>query len=294
MCKEGVGLMIILNGKEVEFSTFPNGETLFKKDGLKKQPYNMISFKYENDSDLIKLMFLKNYLDNYSIRNNLTIYYMPYSRMDRSEDGSPFTLKYVANFINNLKFDYVEVIEPHSDVTCAVLDRSGARMVNYKLFDMVMEEVGFNPQEDYIVYPDAGAQKRYKFNLFPNILVGHKERDFATGHIKQLEIVGEKDKEGGKAIIVDDLSSKGGTFVLTAEVLKVIRKFDEVYLLVAHAEDSIFQGTLFTSTYQDKPLIDKVFTTNTILDSKWSHDWSRAKYGDKLKVYDIEEVLSNN
>src|SRR5437763_13037552 len=106
--------MILLNGKEVEFSTFPNGETHFKNAGLKVDSMNMVSFKYTNDSDLVKLMFLKNYLDHYSIRNTLIIYYMPYSRMDRSEGGSPFTLKYVANFINSLKFNSIQVIEPHS------------------------------------------------------------------------------------------------------------------------------------------------------------------------------------
>lgn len=281
--------MILLNGKEVEFKTFPNGETLFNKDGLDIEPFNMVSFKYENDSDLIRLMFLKNYLDTkHSIANVLVIYYMPYSRMDRSENGSPFTLKYVANFINNLKFSSVEVIEPHSDVTCAVLDRATANFINYRLLPMVMEEIKFNPTTDYVVYPDAGAQKRYGNIVAENTLVGFKHRDFATGHITQLEIVGEKDKEGGKAIIVDDLCSKGGTFILTAEVLKVIRKFDEIYLLVAHCEDSIFEGKVLKTD-----LIDKVFTTDTII-NKFKDNWFTQIYSEKMKVYNIEELLLND
>jgi ribose-phosphate pyrophosphokinase len=277
--------MILLNSKEVEFGSFPNGETLFKKDGLEIATSipNEISFKYENDSDLIKLMFLKNYLDIFNVRNNLTIYYMPYSRMDRSEDGSPFTLKYVANFINNLKFDYVEIVEPHSDVTCALVDRSLPRYINYQLIGRVIEEVGFNPQNDYIVFPDAGAQKRYTMR-FPNVLVGNKKRDFTTGNILGLDIVGDINNVGTKAIIVDDLTSKGTTFVKTAEKL-IDLGMEEIYLLVAHAENTMFKGELFDG------LIDKIFTTDSHVTEHGF--WSSRRFQDKLKIYDIEEVLKS-
>jgi ribose-phosphate pyrophosphokinase len=289
--------MILLNGKEVEFKTFPNGETLFTKDGLKTQPYNCISFKYENDGDLIKLMLLKSYVDQYSIRNNLTIYYMPYSRMDRSEDGSPFTLKYVANFINSLKFDYVEVIEPHSDVTCAVLDRSHARMVNFSLLPKVMEDIGFHPAYDYVVFPDAGAGKRYGKILAPNILIGNKKRDFTNGKISGLELIGNIDSTyGKKAIIVDDLTSYGTTFVQTSKALKE-KGIEQVYLLVAHTEPNAFKPHPATGDYLLEH-IDRLYTTDSIINeeeiSVVGGTLEEIKKGlDKLKVYNIEEVLKD-
>ena len=118
--------MIKVNGKEIEFTKFPNGETnmnhkSFPVTDLK--PTNEVDFKYEEDGDLIKLMFVKKYLDTKQRHANykLNIYYLPYSRMDRSEDGSPFTLKYVSKFINDLNFDEVVLIEPHSTVSPALI-----------------------------------------------------------------------------------------------------------------------------------------------------------------------------
>jgi ribose-phosphate pyrophosphokinase len=282
--------MILLNGKEVEFKTFPNGETLFKKDGLTIEVVNTVSFKYTNDSDLIKLMFLKNYLDLQGTVNGLTMYYMPYSRMDRSEEGSPFTLKYVADFINSLKFNHIDVIEPHSDVACAVLNNATANYINFKLLPMVMSEIGYHPVYDYIVFPDAGASKRYSKIVAPNQLVGHKKRSFEEGNIESLELIGNIDTTyGKKAIIVDDLSSYGTTFVRASEKLKEAG-IEQVYLLVAHAEDSILKPHPVTGV---KLLdhVDKVFTTNSILSGDWSDGWYNAKFKDKVKVYNIEELL---
>ena len=296
--------MILLNGKEVIFKTFPNGETLVDNKSIIEAIDTMymyetktanVSFKYENDSDLIKLMFLKNILDPFRMKTyNLTIYYMPYSRMDRSESGSPFTLKYIANFINSLKFDSIEVIEPHSDVTCAVLDKATANMINFKLLPKVMADIGFHPSYDYIVFPDQGASKRYGSKIVaPNQIIGHKKRNFETGRIESLDLIGDIDPTYGKrAIIVDDLSSYGGTFIMTAKALRD-KGIEEVYLLVAHAEYSIFKGELFTSG-----LVDKVFTTNTIIDENSFTVAGRSivevqEGFNKIKIYNIEELIKS-
>jgi ribose-phosphate pyrophosphokinase len=283
--------MIRVNGKEVEFKTFPNGETKLIEESIERNInllFPKVSFKYENDSDLIKLMFVKNYLDSLTSMKNvtttLTIYYMPYSRMDRSENKSAFTLKYVANFINSLKFDKVIVVEPHSDVTNALIEKVEPVYTNYTLLPLVEEAVGFNSESDYIVFPDAGASKRYTLKNH-NILVGNKHRDFQTGRITKLEVMGQY-AGGRKAIIMDDLSSYGGTFILTAQALKDMG-VKEVYLLVTHAEDSIFDGQVFKTD-----LIDGVFTTNTIMSKNGI--WLNKQYDSKLTVYEIEGVLSND
>lgn len=268
--------MILLNGKEVEFGTFPNGETLFKKDGLKAFTHNMVSFKYENDSDLIKLMMLKGYIDHYSTRNTLTIYYMPYSRMDRSEDYSPFTLKYVADFINSLNFYEVYIIEPHSDVTSALINDVLPLYINFSLVEKVKKEIVFDDSFDYLVFPDSGASKRYAKMQARNVLVGHKHRNFQTGQIESLQLVGDTSSvvNSSVAVIVDDLSSYGGTFVRTSKELRKLG-FSKVYLLVAHAENSIFKGELFDH-------VDKVFTTDSIL-TEQDH-WN---VGDKLHIFEL-------
>jgi len=279
--------MIKVNRQEVKFDTFPNGETMLVKDSIKCAVNRQtILFKYTNDADLIKLMFVKRYFDQ-MLYDDVILYitYMPYSRMDRSENYSPFTLKYVTDFINGLNFSAIVVVEPHSDVTTALLDRAIAKYINFDLVEKVKEEVGFDSDNDYLVFPDAGASKRYSKMKAKNVLVGHKNRDFETGKITSLRLVGESlpASTGRKAIIVDDLSSYGGTFVRTSEELRKIG-FDEVYLLVAHAENSMLEGKLFDN-------VDKVFTTDSLL-TRHKY-WHNLKHQSKLKVYDIEGVLSN-
>lgn len=279
--------MLLINGEEVKFEKFPNGETRLVKEGIEESWHTMnkVSFKYEDDSDLIKLMLLKNYLDNLKFENvDLLIYYMPYSRMDRSENGSPFTLKYVSNFINGLNFNKITVIEPHSDVTPALLNNVKAKYINFDLLPLVMEDVGFNKEVDYLFFPDAGAAKRYHSLKGFKQLVGHKDRDFKTGEIKSLQVVGDVDTFPKKVIIVDDLSSYGGTFVHSSKALKNLG-VKEVYLLVAHAENSIFKGQLFDH-------IDKLFTTNSILTEQ--NYWNNKKFESQLKIYSIEGVLIND
>jgi ribose-phosphate pyrophosphokinase len=274
--------MIKVNGKEVVFESFPNGETLLKADSLPEKMTTIrgISFKYENDSDLIKLMLLKNFIDSKHCANfiPLTIYYMPYSRMDRTENGSPFTLKYVADFINGLGFKTVKIVEPHSDVTPALVNNSESVYVNFDLIEQVKKEVGFDDELDYLMFPDAGAGKRYSKMKNKNVIIGNKVRDFETGKITEMSLQSEFDSSSEKVIIVDDLSSYGGTFVMSAEALRK-EGFKEIYLLVAHAENAIFKGELFNH-------MTKVFTTDTILDA------DHTLVSTKLKVYDIEEVLN--
>jgi len=282
--------MIKLNGKEVEFKTFPNGETRLVHESIvdSSDAINEVIFKYENDSDLIKLMFLKKYLDASSWKKvGLLITYMPYSRMDRSENSSPFTLKYVSEFINNLNFQNVTVIEPHSDVTPALLNDVESLYINFELIKNVMKEVGFNPEEDYLMFPDSGAAKRYSKMKVKNELVGHKHRNFGTGRIESLEVVGSEVNNPSKVIIVDDLSSYGGTFLMSGKKLKELG-FKEIYLLVGHAENSVFKGDLL----KDDSPITKVFTTDSILTEQ--SNWENKKFEDKIKIYSIEDLLINN
>lgn len=266
--------MLKLNGVELGLKQFPNGETLVNGDEILAHmaDYNSIAWKYEDDGDLIKLMFVKSYLDDRRSACSLTIYYMPYSRMDRVEGTSAFTLKYVSSFINGLNFESVTVIEPHSDVSLALIDRSIGKYPTINLLDRVAAEVGFDSERDYLFFPDAGAQKRYSKVKGYKQLVGFKARDFATGQIKSLDVVGTVANGGFNVIIVDDLCSYGGTFMLSAEKLKEIGAA-HIYLLVGHCEKSIFKGKILESD-----LIDKVYTTDTILD--------HAEH-DKIQVYEI-------
>lgn len=272
--------MIKLNDVEIVFEKFPNGETRIDEVAINQvaSDGNQIKFKYGDDSDLIKLLFLKEYInDHFEAKNHLQIYYMPYSRMDRVEGNSAFTLKYVTDFINRLSFDSVEVIEPHSNVTPALLNKVNSNYINNDLIKKVIQEINFNEDVDSIMFPDNGASQRYKNMKFKNVLIGNKTRNFQTGEITGLELIGSKHSQGKKVLICDDLSSYGGTFVKSSIELKK-EGFEEVYLLVAHAENSIFKGELFNH-------IDKLFTTDSILTEQ--DNWENQKFKNQLVIYKL-------
>lgn len=258
--------MILLNGMKVEIEKFPNGETLI--NSLDKQIFisNMaretkMTVKFENNDDLINMIFIKKYLDEQDVDTILYMPYFPYSRMDRVESKSVFTLKYLSDIINSLKFKKVIILEPHSDVTPALINRCRIVNVTLNLLEYRLDD------ESYILLPDQGAEKRYGKYLNVDkdkILVGIKKRNFKTGRIESLSICGDIIVPEFKAIIVDDLCSKGGTFMMSAKKLRELGA-TKIILVVAHCEDTIFEGDILKTG-----LIDEVITTNSILTKK--HD----------------------
>lgn len=272
-------MMIYLNGRKLEFKTFPNGETLVDakqiSNSITGANWQDVVLKYEDDSDLIKLMFVRKFLANTQL--SLKILYMPYSRMDRVEGKSAFTLKFVCDFINEMRFEEVVVLEPHSDVTTALLNNVIAEYPTIDYLDDVLELIGFNKRVDYLFFPDAGAQKRYSKLEGFKTAVGYKQRDFATGKINSLQVIGGEWIAGSKVLILDDLCSYGGTFMMSGAELKNLGAL-EVYLFIAHAELSIFKGDLLLS---NSP-VDKIFTTNSIIDA-----YTAELADGKLHVFDI-------
>ena len=265
--------MLKINGKEVIFESFPNGEVRLPTKDIRTTDNKVanILWKYKDDSDIIKLIFLTNELKDYAHQIHLTITYMPYSRMDRTEQIYTFTLRHTANIINSLGFDSVRVIDPHSDVTCALLERSTAK---YPLIETI-ENMHENSTNAILFFPDNGAQKKYS-KMFKDIpyAYGIKERAFGTGVIEKLDVVGEV--EGKDIIIVDDLCVYGGTFIKSAEVLKE-KGCGKITLIVTHCELSIFDGKILSSS-----LIDRVVTTDSILN---------VIPGGKILVLKLEDLI---
>lgn len=254
--------MIKLDNKMVEVKKFPNGEVNIKTKDLNicwKERHTIKLF-YENDSDLIHMMMLKKHIDEVGAFADIVITYMPYSRMDRTEGLNVFTLKFVAEFINNLKFEHVTVLEPHSEVTPALLNKCEIKNMSAILCNSVMREIEFDNEKDYIFFPDAGAEKRYSKQIkVPNTLTGLKKRDFATGYINELNVVGDVKHDNFRVIIVDDLCSRGGTFMMSANKLKELGA-KEIILVVTHCENTIHDGDILKTD-----IIDKVYTTDSIL-----------------------------
>jgi ribose-phosphate pyrophosphokinase len=257
--------MISLNHKEVVFGNFPNKEFNMDIELLDIRPSNYIEWNFEDNGDFIKLYTLKSYLDGLDKRSRLYIGYMPYSRMDRMNDSYAFSLKYACKMINDMGFYKVVVKEPHSDVTPALLDRCSVfDWCMGKIMTKEPDELGIAraicmDEVDSLFFPDAGAQKRYQTEM--PYAVGYKQRDFATGDITSFEIQGGI---GENVLIVDDLCSRGGTFIHSAIELKRAGA-KKVSLLVAHCEENVFTGELFDhidTLYTSGGMLDKMIANN--------------------------------
>lgn len=236
--------MITLNKQEVIFGSFPNGELYLNTNDLKTRSYNAIDWMFESNDEILKLAILKDTLDSFVLKSFLNICYMPYSRMDRQNSIYSFTLQTVTKLINNMRFEYVNIREPHSDVTPAMIERSF--IINWCMCALpnVLEETGCTS----IFYPDHGAVKRYSCDM--PYAVGVKERDFETGDITSFELSGAVNE---KVLIVDDICSKGGTFYHSTKLLKD-EGAKEVYLLVAYCENTVIQGEVLK-------IIDGIYTS---------------------------------
>ncbi len=253
--------MIKCNGKPVDVNHFPDGTLLMKEDvtGLKEVT---ITWLFESNEELVALYFLTKHLQAKGIESiTLQMPYIPNARQDRVKTSEDiFTLKYFAELINSLQFKKVVVLDPHSYVSEALIDRIEIRTPKSNVEKVLAKLEAQGAKNILMFYPDEGAMKRYAGMFDRPYAFGIKKRDWATGQIRGLEVSGQAELvEGATVLIVDDICSKGGTFYYSAKALKELGA-KEVYLYVSHCENSIMEGEIFKSD-----VIEKVYTTDSIL-----------------------------
>lgn len=275
--------MIKIFDNEVVVKYYPDGTQHIEMPNIVKDMRDLfyggirstieVNWNYESDEELITLIYTKGYLDEkYNKPVNLNMFYIPNARMDRVRGyGDVFTLKYFAQIINSLNFDTVNVLDPHSTVSEALIDR--IKIHSPKPF---IEKVLDNTNVDTLFFPDEGAMKRYSKMFDMPFVFGVKNRDWKTGNILSLDVIGDQDLINGKNIlIIDDICSKGGTFYHSAKKLKELGA-NKIYLFVSHCEDTIRYGDLL-----DEDLIECIWTTDSLITIE--HE--------KIKVISIDEVI---
>ena len=287
--------MIKVNGEVVEFNKFPNGETLVDTELLNNVDDSCrIDFKWENNEDILHLYFVLCHLTNqlFIEKKQIYIYYMPYSRMDRQQNGSCFTLKHVIDLFNQVcccHNDRLYIVEPHSDKTTELLKCS--QRIN--AITPLMQKICSLENIDVICYPDKGAKARFcddKVDL--PVVYCEKVRDFDTGEIKGLELKSDIDLNGKNVLILDDLCSKGGTFYYTAKKLKE-NGVKDVFLGVCHMEKTVVGGKLLQYN-NEEPLIKHIYCFNTMIDGYNDLIKNTIAEPKNITVYDIEKFLKES
>lgn len=285
--------MIKINGIKINVEHFPDGSQRIMDFPIEltisnpewPTPYFEIVWLYENDSELFTLQCVVGHLrtvQNYSSNMviNLVMPFIANSRLDRTyNDNEVFTLKYFANFINSLNFNKVGVLDAHSNVSLALIDRVHEMKLNVILNDVLVRITDEYDYDAYpfisIYFPDEGSYKRYKKYFKTGIerycVYGKKVRDWSTGKILGLEIynendekVTEKDIKNKVFLMIDDIISYGGTMAYGADKLKELGA-KEIYAYASHTENSILdkeKGTLLKRF--ENGTVKKLFTTNSI------------------------------
>lgn len=200
--------------KQPNIITFPGGEPHVKCDSLYYGCPALIYARPRNGEEFMSLLVFTDALRRAGAGQiELFMPYFPGARQDRSSLGTALTAKVYADIINAQKYARVIVLDPHSDVVPALLDRCIVIPA-----EKVSEEFMSLPHPDGIICPDAGAEKRtYALAQALKVPVIHarKHRNMETGALDGFRV--EPFKSAGYYVVADDICDGGATFVGLAE-----------------------------------------------------------------------------
>lgn len=256
--------MILLNNQKIEQNKFPDNSLVLKNlnEYVAFGAGVTIQWNYENDSELFTLICVRKYVDQYYPQYvDLVMPYCPHARADRVKSTEDvFTLKYFAEVINSLNFRRVCILDAHSYVAPALIDR----VKNESPAPFIEKVIAtIKDKEDLIAfYPDEGSMKRYSGMISLPYAFGIKKRDWKTGKIEGLDIQNKELVKDQRVLIIDDICSYGGTFLHSAKALKEAGAKD-IYLYVTHLEKSVLDGELYQEMLKNQ-LIQAIYTANPL------------------------------
>lgn len=180
--------------------------------------------------------------------------------------GDPLSIRVLGDLVNACRFGQVLVLDPHSDVTTAVIDRCRPLPIHDRVAQ-ALDATGATR----VVIPDAGAAKRVH-GILRNLDDRHasvataqamKVRDVTKrGEITGMRLEAGADVAGQACLIVDDICDGGRTFLTLSQLLRR-EGAKSVHLYVTHG---IFAHGLepLLSCADDDGRLDGIFTTESI------------------------------
>ncbi|MCE7993425.1 MAG: ribose-phosphate pyrophosphokinase [Roseivirga sp.] len=222
------------NGIDFEKFTFSGGEPHIRiVDRLTSADELMITQRINSFNDMGLVLLAVDALRRIGVRYiSLFIPYFPGARQDRLMTfGEPLTVKVYADLINALNFEKVIILDPHSEVTPALINNVQV-ITNHHFVGQVLT----GRKDFHLVAPDAGAVKKIyglaKFLETGSVVTCGKRRDVRTGSLTGFEVYAE-DLKGKTCIVVDDICDGGGTFLGLAKELKS-KNAGRLIMIVTH------------------------------------------------------------
>lgn len=249
---------------------FSGGEVHARIDDLPAGSQRILISHRVNSSDDLMLVLLvadavRGKMPDVAI--DLYMPYVPYARQDRRMvPGDPLSIRVVADVINACRFGQVLVLDPHSDVTTAVIDRCRPLPIHDNVARAI-EECGATR----IVIPDAGAAKRVHGILRSledrcarvTTVQAMKTRDVTRrGAITGMQLETDANVTAQRCLIVDDICDGGRTFLTLSKLLRN-HGASSVHLYATHG---IFAHGLepLLSCADAEGRLDGIFTTDSI------------------------------
>lgn len=252
-------------------SIYPDGQVNVAIDEVTEGTKWRIVSRFSSYTDLFTILAVNQVLRSKNVTSvELYVPYIMAARSDRAfKPNQSFDLKIVADIINSAGFDKVEMLDPHSDVLPALINKSKP----ITAFDGFISWLP-NPtcfwEDKTLVSPDAGAYKKVaklaeQLNL--PLIPGMKIR--LQNGFPETQFFG--DVKGKDVVIVDDICDGGRTFVeLGAKIRALGAK--SITLIVTHG---IFSNGLTLDN------IDKIYTSNSY------REFDLTGISDRFHVVDI-------
>ena len=257
---------------EIEQGSFPDGTLHIN---LPDTHIYAVKWNYESDAELFTLICIAKHYNDPTME--LYLPYIPHARMDRVKANTDvFTLKYFCEIINSLNFRRVWVMDAHSNVSLGLLNNVKQMHVEntindaiYKVTCKIANNCSHNLRKEaektlIAFYPDEGSMKRYSGMINMPYAFGIKKRDWETGKIQGLDIINGDLVKGKNVLIIDDICSRGGTFLHSAKALKEAGA-NRIFLYVTHAEKTMVEGEM----YNNPDLVERIYTTDSIFNIEW-------------------------
>jgi len=243
-------------GFTYEKFNFPCGETHIKIKEIHDEVVG-VSWYYERDAEIYELLLLCDTLRLHRLRlSDLYIPYVPASRQDRvNEKGECFSLRTVCRIINLCGAEKVTIVDPHSDVTPALLDNCVVR-TQADIFGWQLPKKPYN-----LICPDAGAAKKIQklaaISPCASIIQCRKCRTSDGKVYVDVPEHYEIDIADYDSYVVDDICDGGATFIKIGEQLRRYQEDSEMkmknVLMVTHGFFTKGMAVLY-------PYYDEIYT----------------------------------
>ena len=206
---------------------FPGGEVgvnINPTDTIDVMKVNRVyvDARIQNSDDIMALVMTTNALRREFplAKFMLELPYVPYARQDRvCNPGEALSIEAFADVINMLKYDLVQITDPHSAVTPAVIKNCHI-LTQIDVFEGIKDSF----REITIVAPDQGATKKCeefaKRVGAAGVITCSKTRELSTGKITGMTVDGPDDMSHLNLLVLDDICDGGRTFIELAQLLK--------------------------------------------------------------------------